>query len=298
MCKNNSNAMNSIKIVQQVLASMEPVHRAVLVRHEFENESLEVIAKVLGIGRNTAGARLTEAKTIFRLRAERMIGKNRAGMLLLPFNVETDASNWDPSPGFLDEVNRRVWSGLTRELGWPESPPPVLVGRDADDEAPQSGARRIRAELPSAPTPRWHKLVYPASLLATFGLGCLIGALFWPHDSLLVARHIPSMHGVIITTDQLPPEHDASPVAVSSPPEATVVAKPTPSFAISTPRFDRELSTLDAARTLLVQAKYAEALIAFRQHEREFPKSEHAEARNRYMALALEGQKRAVAATP
>ncbi len=284
------------QIVQQVLASMESVHRAVLVRHEFQNESLETIAKVLEIGRNTAGARLAEAKTIFRLRAERIIGKNRTGMLLLPFESETNATNWDPSPAFLDEVNRRVWSGLTRELGWPESPPPVLVGRDAEGDSPQSGARRIHAELPLAPTPRLHKLVYPALLLATFGLGCIVGALWWPHDSPLVARHIPPMRRANITIDQRPPEHDTAPVAISSAPEATVVVISPSSAAPAAPRFDRELSTLEGARRLVSERKYADALVALRQHEREFPQCQFADIRSHYIALALEGQKRTISA--
>jgi RNA polymerase sigma-70 factor (ECF subfamily) len=284
------------QIVQQVLASMEPIHRDVLVRHEFQNESLEGIAKALDIGRNTAGTRLAEAKTIFRLRAERIIGKSRAAMLLLPFETETASTHWDPSPAFLDDINQRVWSGLTRELDWHQSPPPVLVGRGKHDEAPQSGARRIHTEIPAVPSPRRSTLIYPALLLATFGFGGILGALFWPHDLPLIARHIPPMQRVNITIDQHPPEHDAPQVAVSRAPETTVVAIPTPSIAIPTPRFDRELSTLEGARSLLVQAKYADALVALRQHEREFPQCQLAEIRSHYITLALEGQKRAITA--
>jgi RNA polymerase sigma factor (sigma-70 family) len=280
------------QIVRRVLAMMDPKQRDMLVRHEFEDESLQSIADAHGIARNTAHARLDKAKEIFRLRAERMLGEKSTRTLLVPFGTETTVANLHVSPEFVDGVHRRVWGNLARELGYDPSDPPALPVHHSENETPKSGARRIRVELPASPKSLLKALGGPLILLGTAGLGALGGILLWPHDSPAIARHTPAVFGPVVV--QYHNEVDAgatssAPPSTSSSVTRTVTAKPTYSHAPTAPELERELSDLERARKLLAQGQHAEALKALEQHARDFPRSDLAAIRQRYMTLAQEG---------
>ena len=280
------------QIVHRVLETMDPKQRDLLVRHEFQNESLESIAKAHGIARNTAQTWLVEAKKIFRLRAERILGKKGMPMLLLPFGATTTFTDWNMSPELVNGVHHRVWSNLAHELGCDPANPPKLPARHGDSEAPESGARRIHIELPSSPKNVLKALADPLTLLGTAGLGALGGALLWPHDLPAIARHTPAVFGPVIVQHQ----HDIDDGATSTTPTTTsmstakpAIAKPKQSTVATSPRLERELSDLERARKLLAQGKNREALEVLRQHALEFPRSDLAAIRGRYVALAEKG---------
>ena len=116
----------------------------VLVRHEFQDESLEQIAEALGMSRNTAQSRLAEAKRIFRLRASKVLGDNRSVTpVLVPFGAETLSDADLQSPAFIEEMRKQVWQGIAHELGFDEPPADTVQESDEPNSLPKRILRRI-----------------------------------------------------------------------------------------------------------------------------------------------------------
>ncbi len=275
------------QIVQCVLATMDPQLRDVLIRCEFGEEPIDTIAKSSKVARNTVYARLAEAKKIFRARARRMLSSDKLNaLLLLPLTGETMP---------VHEAYQRVWQGLALELGYGEHDPPALRVHREESAVPQSGARRIHAELPTS-LKRWiPMLVKPVILLGAGALAGIAGTLWWPRDTPSIARHSPSMLGDVIV-ERGTTEANVTPAAsVASMPSASKQfsnATTAPLSGTARPDSARELWGLDRARGLIAQGQYADALAVLRQHDREFAHSAQATARKRYIALAQAGQDR------
>lgn len=278
------------QVVHRVLATMDPEQRDLLVRREFQDESLESIAKAYGIVRNTAHARIAEAKRIFRLRAERILGDKGFPIFLVPFDMEAVFSDWEVPQELVNGIHRRVWGNLAKDLGYDAANPPSLTARAGENDVPDSKTDRVRFKLDASPR-RWIKpLAKPLILLSTAGLGALGGAFLWPHDSPAIARHTPVMIGPIVIKERVNMDAvSGAPLPLTSSSQRTAIASSSHANAPAAPQLERELSDLERARKLLAQGQHADALEVLRQHARDFPRSDLAAIRQRYMTLAEEG---------
>lgn len=275
------------RIVQRILDEMTPEFRGLLIRREFQKESLESIAATHNIARNTATARIAEAKKIFRLRAQRMLGDKRDRLLVVPWMMMSHEFNAEYSEEFLAEVQDQVWRGLARELGFSDEDASDGVVREADREPPsKSHKRTIAATLPWS-KPLLGALTKPVFLLGTGIVAGIAGASLWPHASPDIARQMPSLPVVVL-------EHEAAKetAGVAMPATQSALIQTMPPRASPTPLVDTELRSLQRARKLIAEGNYAAALAALQQHEKEFPRSENAAIRNQYIALAEEGLRR------
>jgi RNA polymerase sigma factor (sigma-70 family) len=275
------------QIVQRILEGMSPEFRDLLVRREFQKESLESIAMAHNIARNTATARIAEAKRIFRLRAERMLGDKRSWLLLAPCALHTHEFNAAYSDEFMANMQDQVWRGLAPQVGFSDEDLSEGMEREADLEPPQSRSRRhIQANWLPQPKSLIGFLTKPVCLLGAGVLTGIAGASLWPHAYPAIARRMPSLH-VVVLEHEAPREN----AGLSIPSVPSVVDLST-AKTFPAPMVDHELRSLQRARTLIAQGNYAEALAALRQHEKEFPRSENAAIRSQYIALAEEGLRR------
>lgn len=275
-------------LVKKLLDGMDPPLREVLVRYEFQDESLESIANSLGIARNTVHARLVEAKRIFAIRAKKLLGDDRRSSMLVPLFVGADAlSDADlQTPAFVEEMRTRIWDGIARDLGFaPESP---------SLKSP-SALRRILGN---------RGLIAITSAVAGF-----IVALLWPRDVPAVAKHVATAAPVIVVQNsdsaqmtgqsEVPPQIVAATTNTSTDAPAPKLVKSTAPNTSTLPNsnVDHELRMLEETRKFIANARYAEAIAALTRHQQQFPHSDFAATRSRYMALAQEGQRRALATT-
>ncbi len=268
-------------LVKKLLEGMDAPLREVLVRYEFQNETLEHIAESLGIVRNTVHARLVEAKRIFGIRAKKLLGDERRASMLVPLFVGVDAlSDADlQAHTFVEEMRIRIWDGIAKDLGFaPESPFP---------ESP-SAIRRILGNR--------------GFIAITSAVAGFIAAFLWPHDVPAVAKHVATAPPAIVVQNSESPH--AAEIAAPSLPVASASAAPNllKSTAPNAPtgpkvHVDHELRTLEEARKFIASERYTEAIAALTRHQQQFPRSDFAETRSRYMALAQEGQRRTLAAT-
>lgn len=280
------------QIVQRILDGMTPEFRDLLIRREFQKESLESIAEAHNIARNTATARIAEARKIFRSRAERLLGDKRSWLLFVPWMIRAHEFNTEYSEEFLADVQDQVWRGLVRELGFSDEDATEYVVREADHEPPSNSHRRtITAVLPWS-KPLLGALTKPVFLLGAGVLGGIAVASLWPHASPAIARRMPSLPVVVL-------EHETVKELAGTvmPSIQSAVVQPAPSKASLAPLIDIDLRILQRARTLITQGSYAEALAALRQHDKDFPQSEHRAIRGQYIALAEEGLRRVRAST-
>lgn len=262
-------------IVKQILAGMDAKLSGILVRHEFQDESLEQIAEVLGVSRNTAQSRLAEAKRIFKLRANKVLDDNRGTPpLLLPFGAETFSDADLQSPAFVDEMRKQVWQGIARELGYDEPPFFQRPGSPDSDEPLGRTKRIIRRILDSG--------VH----LGVGAIGGFIAALYWPRELPSTAKHWVM---VIPVMNERNHEVTSGPIqaATTIPTAITSALRPVAPMA---PEIDRETQALERARELISSGQYSEALTELARHEKQYPQSQHAAVRNRYAAIARERQ--------
>jgi len=270
-------------LVKKVLDGMDPPLREVLVRHEFRDESLESIAKALGIARNTVHARLAEAKRIFGIRAKKLLGDERRSSMLVPLFVGADAlSDADlQTPAFVEEMRARIWDGIARDLG-------LGIAPESCSPRSPSALRRILGN---------RGLIAITSAVAGF-----IAALLWPHEVPPVAKAMATAPPVIVVQNgesTQAAEIQEPPLAMPSASAAPTLVKSTAPNAPTGPKVhvDHELRTLEEARKFIASARYAEAIAALTRHQQQFPRSDFAATRSRYMALAQEGQRRPLATT-
>jgi len=253
--------------------------RGVLGVFEFKDESLESIAKGLGITGNTVHARLAEAKRIFGIRVRKLLNDERRSSMFVPLFVGADAlSDADlQTPAFVEEMRARIWNGIANELGFSPASP-----------APKSSnvLRRILGNR-------------GVIAITSAGAG-FIAALLWPRDVPAVAKHVTTAAPVIVVQNSESPQT----AEIVEPSLAIASAAPTlvKSTAPNVPtgpkvHVDHELRTLEEARKFIASERYAEAIAALTRHQRQFPQSDFAAIRSRYMALAQEGQRQTLART-
>lgn len=269
-------------LVKKVLDGMDAPLRDVLIRYEFQDESLESIAKSLGIVRNTVHARLVEAKRIFGIRAKKLLGDDQRASTIVPLFVGTDAlSDADlQTPAFVEEMRGRIWNGIANELGFSPASP-----------APESSnvLRRILGNR---------------GIIAITSAGAgFIAALLWPRDVPAVAKHVATAAPVIVVqnSESMQAAENVKPsLAVASASAAPTLVKSTAPNAPTGPKVhvDHELRTLEEARKFIASERYAEAIAALTRHQQQFPHSDFAATRSRYMALAQEGQRRTLTTPP
>lgn len=262
-------------IVKQILVGMDAKLSEILVRHEFTGESLEQIAEALGISRNTAQSRLAEAKRIFKLRANKVLDDNRGtASLLLPFGAETFSEADLQSPAFVNEMRKQVWQGIARELGYDETP---FVQRPTfpDSDKPLARTKRII-----------RRILDSGVHLGVGAIGGFVAALYWPRELPSTATHWVM---AIPVTNERNHEVTSGPIQ-----PATIIPTAIPSalrpVAPMAPEIDRETQALERARELIASGQYSEALTELARHEKQYPQSQHAAARNRYTAIARERQ--------
>lgn len=281
------------QIVQRILDEMSPEFRDLLIRREFRKESLESIAEAHNMARNTATARIAQAKEIFRLRAERMLGNKSSWLLVLPWAMQSHDFNADLSDDFIAGVRDQVWRGVARELGFSDEDSSENVVHEADHEPPQpkSRGRMGVAWLPWS-KPLLDVLTNPIILFGTGILAGIAGTSLWPHASPAIARRMPSLPVIVL-------EHEATEenAGFAMPSIPSIVVTTAPPNAPLSPLVDNELRSLQHTRTLIAQGNYIEALAALRHHKAEFPRSEHAATRSQYIVLAEEGLRRASASS-
>jgi len=287
-------------IVKKVLESMDAPLREVLIRYEFHDESLESIAKSLGIVRNTVHARLVEAKRIFGIRAKKLMGEEHRASMLVPFFAAEALCEADlQTPAFVEELHASIWHGLVRELGGSARHPcsTFLAVKPPSPTSLGGNAGTLRRILES------RGLVASASAVAGF-----VAALLWPRDIPAIAKHWPMAPPAIVVQNHESAQglgnSESSPIAIAVvEPSAPISAKSIASQAASLPNVnvDRELRKLEEAREFIVKARFGEALAVLVRHQQEYPRSQFAMTRSRYMALAQEGRERvagAMAITP
>lgn len=277
-------------LVKQVLDGMDPPLREVLVRYEFREESLESIATSLGIARNTVHARLAEAKRIFAIRAKKLLGDGRRANMLVPLFVGADAlSDADlQTPAFVEEMRARIWDGIAKDLGFAPTPSPTSFAPQSPSPKSPGALRRILGN---------RGLIAITSAAAGF-----IAALLWPRDVPVVAKHVATAAPVIVVqnSDSTREAEIAEPsLAIASASAAPNLVQSTAPNAPTGPKVhvDHELRTLEEARKFIANTRYAEAIAALTRHQQQFPQSDFAATRSRYMALAQEGQRRTLATT-
>jgi RNA polymerase sigma factor (sigma-70 family) len=285
------------EMVKQILQSMSPKLTAVLVRHEFNSESLETIAEALGISRNTAQRQLAQAKELFRRKAESRFGRGRGRLLVLPFGLDTAVPT---DSAFVDRVGAEVWRGLSRELGFGNTSAPAdALDPSPASEAPSSGKRLVK---PRGTGRTIREVVTSALVLVAkhplflLGVGGVLGggiatAALWPYrDKSPIKHHAAPLEPSLIVGNIEPGEtttHTLSPSPPATIPSAPVVKAPRPAPKV-TPFNDPEMTILEHALELLAQGKYREALDVLHQHEREYPDSQLAGTRERYRNVAFE----------
>ncbi len=289
------------QVVKRVLKTMDAKLVDVLVRAEFNGESLPKIAAALGVSRNTAQARLVEAKDVFRRRVKKLFGRDFTPFMVLPFGLDTVFRPEDLTPDFIEKARHEVWRRVARELGFNEALPPALApSPPPPSEPPASGKRLIQAVAPRGSEPATRataKAVFERIIkhpLFLVGVGALGGGgavALWPHDAPPAALHaVPMVLSVVVDEGG---RGESSSVVAPAPtrgpsPTVIVVAHPRPP-AGPVPLNDPDTTNLEQAREMLSRGQFAEALATLRRHEQDYQGSHHATVRNKYIAAALEG---------
>ena len=289
------------QVVKRVLQTMDAQLVDVLVRAEFNGESLPKIAAALGVSRNTAQARLVEAKDVFRRRVKKLFGRDFTPFMLLPFGIDTVFHPEDLTPDFISKVRHEVWRGVARKLGFHEALPPALAPSPSPpSEPPPSGKRLIQMIAPRGYGPVARATVkavlerlikHPLFLVGVGALGGGGAVALWPHEAPPAAQHaVPMVLSVVVDEGGRgeSSSHGALPPAPGPSPTVVVVAPSHPPAA-PVPLNDPETTNLEQAREMLSRGQFAEALSTLRQHERDYRDSQHAAVRNNYLATALEG---------
>ncbi|WP_170229744.1 RNA polymerase sigma factor [Polyangium fumosum] len=289
------------QVVKRVLQTMDAELVDVLVRAEFNGESLPKIAAALGVSRNTAQARLVEAKDVFRRRVKKLFGRDFTPFILLPFGLDTVFRTDHLTPDFIEKERHEVWRGVARKLGFHEELPPALAPSPSPpSEPPASGERLIQAvALPgSGPVARatvkavLERIIkHPLFLVGVGALGGGGAVALWPHDESPAARHaVPMVLSVVVDESGRGESSSVvAPPATPGPSPTVVVVAPSRPPTAAVPLNDPETTNLEQAREMLSRGHFAEALSTLRQHERDYRDSQHAAVRNNYIATALEG---------
>ncbi len=272
-------------LVKEILDGMDAPLREVLVRREFHDESFESIASSLGIARNTVYARLAEAKRIFAVRSKRILGDDRRALMLLPlFGANTFRDADLQSLAFVDKMRARIWQGIADELGFDGNP-----------------------FFSFTPTPRktlLRRVLDNRGFLVTSGAAAgVFAALLWPRDALTIGQHAAavSVHEHVALAAVANSESALASIPTTAQhvesPQRTQPAQPpatsTANRTVSPPnvQVDQETRTLEKARGLIDTGRYAEALAVLAQHQSEFPDSQFAPIRSRYIAVAQKTQR-------
>ncbi|MDC3956255.1 sigma-70 family RNA polymerase sigma factor [Polyangium jinanense] len=288
------------QVVKRVLQTMDAKLVDVLVRAEFNGESLPKIAAALGVSRNTAQARLVEAKDVFRRRVKKLFGRDFTPFMLLPFGLDTVFRPEDLTPDFIEKARHEVWRGIARELGFDDALPPALPpSSPPPSEPPASGKRLMQAVAPTGSGPGARAtakavlelIKHPLFLVGVGALGGGGAVALWPHDESPAARHaVPMVLSVVVGESGRGESFSVvAPPPTPGPSPTVVVVSPSRPPTAPVPVNDPETTNLEQAREMLSRGQFTEALSTLRQHERDYRGSHHAGVRNKYIAAALEG---------
>ncbi|MRG94628.1 RNA polymerase sigma factor [Polyangium spumosum] len=271
--------LEDVELVADVLEQMKPELAKILLLHELDEKTLPEIAKELGISRNTAQARLADAKETFQRRVERSLTPNtparRRRLALLPFG-----------------------------LG-------ALFSAEGDAGTPPSGERLVALRAPSSSRaslalrrsarPVLERLFKnPAfwGVTGTLGglVGGFIGGMSVPRGTTKPAREVrPMVTTVVIEVERAgreasrdaPPPVTPSVSASASAPALAVPATTSSPWTFS--GVPPERRGIEHARHALQQGNFAEAISVLQRHEREYPDSQYMAVRTRYLAEARRG---------
>ncbi|MDC0749971.1 RNA polymerase sigma factor [Polyangium mundeleinium] len=293
------------QFMSQALEQMEPRLVQVLILHEIDEKPLPEIAQELGISRNTAQARLAEAKKSLKLKMEQLLRPitppKRRLLLLLPFGLDTVFRLDKPlSPEFAQEVQRDVWQRLSCELGLPEKlPPGPLLPPDPPSEPPSSGKRITGAGAePSPPSskrlrdavkPLLKRILTDPLFWSIPGMvgAYLLGRTPLPREPLSNMQMAPIVLPIVIEAKDTQGGVTNMPVPASSVHEAK--ARPIRGNQAPNPDIDLERKVLAQAREGLRGRRFAEVLAAMNDHTKKYPKSPYAALREGYIVQALIG---------
>ncbi|TKC98019.1 RNA polymerase sigma factor [Polyangium fumosum] len=271
--------LEDVELVADVLEQMKPEQAKILLLHELDEKTLPETAKELGISRNTAQARLADAKEVFQRRVERSLTPNtparRRRLALLPFGLG-------------------AFSATESDAGTPPSGKRLIAPR-----APSS-SMSPRALLRAARPVLERLFKNPAfwGVTGTLGglVGGFIGGMSVPRGMAKPVREVrPMVTTVVIEVERAGQEavRDApSPVtptvsASASSPALTVPAATSNPWTF--PGVPPERRGIEHARHAVQRGNFTEAIAVLQQHEREYPDSQYRTVRARYMAEARRG---------
>nr|WP_275976925.1 sigma-70 family RNA polymerase sigma factor [Polyangium aurulentum] len=292
------------QFMSQALKEIDPQLADILVRHEVDEQTLPVIARELGISRNTAQARLADAKKALKRKMVQLLRpvtpRNRRRLMLLPFGLGAFFHDDKPlSPEFMEEVRRDVWQRLARELGYPEELPPAPSPSPEPPPSEPPSSQGIEAkDEPSPPSSR--RLKEAAKKLLE---RILTNPLFWSVPSLVAGymlrpppQHEPASRlrmPTIVLPVVLAGEGTQGQTTTDSAPASSGVRNSTAraTTVILVPHLDGDMERKDLAqaREGLRGRRFAEVLAAMNEHGRKYPKSPYAALREGYIVQALVG---------
>jgi RNA polymerase sigma factor (sigma-70 family) len=270
--------LENVTLVVDVLEAMKPELAKILLLHELDEKTLPEIAKELGVSRNTAQARLAEAKEVFQRKVERDLTPNtparRRRLALLPFGLGT----------FFSTEGDAATPPSGERLIAPRAPSSSILPR-----ALLRAARPVLEQLFKNPA-FW-------GVTGTVGglVGGFIGGLSMPRGTAKPVREVrPMVTAVVMEVERAgraaPPS--AAPAVSSAPSVAPAPASAVPTAASNSwtfPGVPPERRGIEHARHALQRGNFAEALAVLQRHEREYPESQYAAVRARYMAESQRG---------
>jgi RNA polymerase sigma factor (sigma-70 family) len=270
--------LENVALVINALEAMKPEQAKILLLHELDEKTLPEIAKELGVSRNTAQARLAEAKEAFQRRVERSLTPNtparRRRMALLPCGLG-------------------AFSSTERDAATPPSGERLVAPRAPSFSV--SPRTLVRAAKPVL------ELLFknPAfwGVTGTVGglVGGFIGGISVPRGTAKPVREVrPMVTAVVMEVERAsraapPSPTPAVPSAPSAAPAPTLAVPAAASSSWAFPGVPPERRGIEHARRALQMGNFAEALAVLRRHEREYQSSQYAAVRARYVAEAQRG---------
>ncbi|WP_437563966.1 RNA polymerase sigma factor [Sorangium sp. So ce542] len=312
-------ARERLELVIELLWTLTPERRLILVLHEAYEVPLAEIARDLGINYNTATSRLRLARADYRAAVQRLRPEQRDALrgCWLGFPLAS---------AFLAREHVGSNAPALHKAAPPGAAPPAPALREAAPPAPAlPEAASPEAVLPDAalPPPAPPALAPPASAPATLAgrlarLGQVRPALRWiaasagyalalllalaparplwadrfgaPLAELLRARSARAMEVAPRETPAPQPTAAAPDVtsrrAVAPPPARDVAPPPAPSTSAREDSFVEEYRVLDAVQAMLSAGDPAGALQLLALHEQRFPSGRLRSVRERFRELA------------
>ncbi|WP_437291674.1 RNA polymerase sigma factor [Sorangium sp. So ce406] len=299
-----------LKLIIDVLWTLTPERRLLLVLHEAYEVPLVEIARELGINYNTATNRLRLAREDYRTAVKRLRPEQRDALrgcwLGLPLASELLVRE---GAGTIDPASRETRTpAAPAERALPASSPPASSPPASSPPASSPPASSPPASSPPAPAPRGTERVRPWlgevgralgwSAVGAGGTLALLLALapprppwadrFGPRATALAA--VTALSAVRSASIEATPQEMPAAQPVSPAPDATprrdVAARPAPPAGARVDSFAEEYRLLDAAQAALSAGDTAAALRQIALHEQRFPSGRLRSVRERLRELA------------